>query len=110
MWMVDAKKMCKQHLIGEYRELFTFLGTLRKKKSVKGYFRNNLFEPLSLKSRYLEIRNEMLARGYEPFKFFDYKDSLLDYLGDDKNIKVDVAKSEADLFSRCPECEARSKL
>jgi hypothetical protein len=39
------------------------IGTLKKKKSIAGYVRNNLLEPLSLLERHEELKNEMVRRG-----------------------------------------------
>lgn len=105
MWMTNPELMCRQHLIGEYRELFTFVGTLRNKKSIKGYINNDLLEPLSLMKRYIELKNEMIRRNYKPKKEFTFDNSMLDYLTDDfKNHKIDEENSTGLLFERCKNC------
>lgn len=108
MWMVEPKIMCRRHLIGEYRELFTFLGTLKKGISIKGYIENDLLEPLSLESRYLELKKEMLLRGYNPAKTFEISNGKLSNLNDNelKHI-IDREKSLFELLNRCDECKSR---
>jgi len=105
MWMCNPKIMCRQHLIGEYRELFTFLGTLKKKKKVDGYFKNNLFEPLSLQNRYDKLVKEMKHRGYKPKKKFKFNIKILTYLGNNIKKKVNRKSALNDLISRCSICK-----
>ena len=108
MWMTPPKIMCRQHLIGEYREMFTFLGSLKKQISMQGYLKNNLFEPTSILSRFNELRNEMLERDYKPKKEFIYDESIIQYLGEQSiQIKVNVERSLEDLLCRCEECRNR---
>ncbi len=106
MWMVDPKILCKQHLMGEYREHFAIAGLMRLKRNFFGYIRNNLVEPKSIKDRFYAIRNEMLNRGYKPEK--DWKEPDVSYLPEEiQNYKVDVQSSQDDLLNRCTECRSR---
>lgn len=108
MWMINPKVMCREHLLGEYRELFTFLGTLRKKKRVDGYLRHNLFEPESIMLRYKELRKEMLRRGYNPRKPFTFVPSDLDYLTEEQRLtRIDRRSAFDELIRRCPACRQR---
>lgn len=72
MWMVNPKIMCREHLLGEWRELKMFCGTLKRRKkdgsffSLKKYFDNQLIEPQNIYGRHLELKKEMLRRGYNP--------------------------------------------
>ncbi len=107
MWMVDPRIMCRQHLIGEYRELFTITGILKKKIKIDGYIRNNLIELSSLQSRYQELKEEMLNRSYKPVKPFLIPEDL-SYL--EKSIleyKIDRPPALADLLNRCSVCRER---
>jgi hypothetical protein len=108
MWMVDTKILCKQHLMGEYREHFAIAGLMRLKRRFDGYIRNNLVEPTAITNRFKSIREEMLSRGYEPKKEFISPD--ISYLPEEhRNYKVNVQSSLDDLLGRCPECTKRSK-
>jgi len=105
-WMCNPKIMCRQHLLGEYREHFTILGTIKKKISIQGYINNDLIEPKSILKRYKGLKKEMLARGYKPkVKFkYNYKTIKQNLLPQQLNHKIDKDKSLKDLLSRCEEC------
>ncbi len=47
-WLCDPKILCNKHLLGEHVEHHMFVGTLKAKKNVDGYVRNNLLEISSL--------------------------------------------------------------
>ncbi len=106
MWMCDPKILCRQHLLGEYRELFTLVGTIKAKKKLDGYIKNNCLELTSLESRYSELKNEMLRRGYKPVKQFILPDMtyLASYI---LAYRVDRESSLKDLLSRCSSCLER---
>jgi len=86
MWMVNPKLMCREHLLGEWRELKMFVGTLKRKKkngdpvSVTRYAEYKLIEPLRLYDRYLELKDELIRRGYQNKMVLDPKDIPLDHL------------------------------
>ena len=44
MWMVEPKKMCRKHLMGEHVEIHMLIGSMRKGKSIKGFIDNGLLE------------------------------------------------------------------
>ena len=105
MWMVDPVRMCSKHLRGEYHELFAIVGTLRKKRKIDGYIRNNLVEPLALRSRYLLLKEEMLRRNFKPKAVFSFSEDLLSYLPDSHRMfKIDRNESLRILLERCPDC------
>ena len=106
--MVDPKIMCRKHLLGEHVEHHMIVGSIIKQKSLDGYIRENCIEPLSIKSRHEELKNEMILRGYK------HNSSLpefnLNYLTNEvRNYKINKNKSLNDLISRCPECNKRFK-
>lgn len=106
MWMAPPKIMCRQHLIGEYRELFTFVAILQRKKRIAGYIKNDELEPLSLQNRYEELCIEMKNRGYRPAKQFNFDPSLLSYLSEEeRNHKINKKAILELLFMRCPRCK-----
>lgn len=103
--MVDPRRMCRQHLLGEHVECHMFAGSMRKGLRLDGYVRNNLFEPSSLKARHDALVREMEQRGYRhrsPFPSVPVKPyaCLME-------ARVDRESSADDLFSRCRECRAR---
>jgi hypothetical protein len=108
-WLgVNPQWMCKNHLIGEYREHFTFYGTLKLKRSLDGYFRSNCLEPLSLQFRFNQLSQEMKNRGYKTKPLF-FNPELITYLGHAKYIKINQTLTKKLLFSRCPTCREKYK-
>lgn len=105
MWMVAPRIMCKNHLLGEYRELFALVSMLRKQKSITGYITHNCVEPLAIHLRYLELRVEMLRRGYKPTKPFQFDGPLLYHLPINELLfKIDRDSSLRVLLNRCEQC------
>ena len=97
MWNINPKKMCRQHLLGEHLEMHMFLGTLKKKKSIKGYLDKGLVEVHNIKKRHDELVDEMKKRGYNhksPLKKFK-----LDKIGN-----VNIKNNKIELIKRCKEC------
>jgi len=111
MWMGDPKTMCRNHLLGEHKEIHQLVGSIRKGYSVTGYIRNNCIEITSIQSRHDALVDEMNRRGYQhlsPIVSQEIIAGLVTYLKDDEiNYKVDVVSSDADRFNRCVECNYR---
>lgn len=106
MWMVDPEIMCRKHLLGEHVECHMFVGTLRKKKKVDGYFKNDLFEPTSLFARHEQLSREMQRRGYKHNSLMDSKEVENLIINLPANI-INVQTSLKDLIGRCPDCLKR---
>lgn len=98
--MVNTKKMCRKHLLGEHVELHMFVGSINKGINIQTYIDTNLCEPNSIRSRHEELVKEMISRGY------NHKSELPDFVYED-DTKVDSTKSYADLVSRCEDCASR---
>jgi gluconate kinase len=105
MWMVDVKRMCRKHLLGEHVELHMLVGHLKRKKGISGFIKNNCMEPRSIFSRHQEIVEEMSSRGYLHRSLLANQEEILDYLSwEEKDAQVDIASSLAELVRRCQEC------
>lgn len=109
MWMVDPKFMCVKHLLGEHLEIHMFLGTLKRKKSIKGYIEKNCCEPRSFKQRHDDLVEEMIARDYKghktPIKDIDCA-GVCDLPIEQQYWKIDKYNSLSDLVCRCPRCNS----
>ncbi len=81
-----------------------FLGTLKKKISVKGYLNKNLFEPLSLKERHDSLVKEMLRREFKHKSPLEFTEEVFNYLEGDKFIKINKETAKQELLRRCPKC------
>ncbi|HOH58521.1 MAG TPA: pyrimidine dimer DNA glycosylase/endonuclease V [Bacilli bacterium] len=108
-WMCDPRFMCNKHLFGEHVEHHMFIGTLERKKSINGYIKNDLLEPLSLKARHDALADEIIKRNfnhYTPLVFEE--ETIFDYLREDQiNHKIDKDNSLLLLLSRCEVCQQR---
>jgi len=104
MWMVDPGLLCRQHLLGEHRELHTLVGTIRHssnpKRTLRGFFENKLIELHNLRNRHEQLVFEMEKRKY------NHQSPLPEDL--DKLIwsegVVDKEYNLKDLRERCIEC------
>ena len=76
MWNVNARKMCRNHLLGEHVECHMFFSNIKNKKNISGYLKNGLIETHNLKKRHNILSKELLRRGYKhksPLAFFKAK-------------------------------------
>lgn len=98
MWMVDPKKMCRKHLLGEHVEIHMMVGTLLKGRSIEGFLERGLLEPQSARKRHDALAAEMQARGYahrSPLPQFPRYRCL---------VRVELERSKTELAARCPDC------
>jgi len=100
MWMVNPEFLCRRHLLGEHVECHMFVGTLNKKKSVRGYLKNKLLEIHNLRKRHDALVKEMEKRGMK------HKSPLPDFDCYECG-EVDVNENEEELNRRCPFCRRR---
>jgi hypothetical protein len=102
MWMVNPRKLCRNHLLGEHKELHQIIGSLRKGKSIKGHLEHGQVEVHNIKKRHEQLVKEMLRRGYKHLsplpRFKDYKAG-----------KINISENERELVRRCKNCRRLSK-
>ena len=98
MWMVDPKKMCRKHLLGEHVEIHMMVGTLLKGRSIDGFLERGLLEPQSARKRHDALAAEMQARGYK------HCSPLPQFPSNKPVARVVQERSEAELAARCPAC------
>ena len=100
--MVNPKKLCRQHLLGEHKELHQLIGSLRRGRSIQGHIDKGQVEVHSIGKRHRELVKEMRARGYKhesplkPFKAGAFKAG--------RGGKVNVKENEKELKRRCRNC------
>lgn len=110
MWMTDPKIMCKNHLLGEHRELHALIGIFKRKKSIKGHIDGDQVEPLSIEKRHNELVTEMLRRNYKHNSPLKLDISILDYLSkDDREHTINRKYSKIILLARCKHCQQREE-
>lgn len=107
MWMVPPQMMCRQHLLGEHLEIHMFCGSIKRKKMLSQFAKNNLFEPSALLDRHDALVLEMSHRHYQhksPLVVPDYS-YLPDFV---KYSVVSLSKSYEELIKRCSTCRANA--
>ena len=100
MWMVNPRIMCRQHLLGEHAEIHMFIGTINRKKSVKGYLEKGLLETHNLYNRHEELVKEMKRRGYNHYSEVDEKWKFVEKAG-----FVNMDENVDELINRCSKCK-----
>jgi hypothetical protein len=107
MWMVEPRKMCRKHLMGEHVEIHMLIGSMRRGYSIQGYIDNNLLEISSISKRHNDLVTEMTKRGYNHKSDLDEIEvkELVKKYKQYESIKIDRVKSYNDLIGRCKECE-----
>jgi len=101
MWNVDPKKMCIKHILGEHLEMHMFLGSIKKKRSIKGFIQKGLVEVHNIISRHDEISKELFNRTKNKHKTnFSEEDTRLLW----NEGCVDSNLSESTLYERCNQC------
>ena len=103
MWIgVSPSEMCRKHLLGEHVELHMMVGSIRKGKSLAGFFRNRLIFPESIEARHDLISEEMINRGYQHRSVLpDYDYSNLSYPWPSRK---DFKSNRIELATRCADC------
>lgn len=101
MWMTDPKLLCRNHLLGEHKEVHMVAGCLRRKKTLGRYLTDKLVDPTLVSARHEVLVVELTRRGY------NHKSPLGDapYEGDSTHIDPEVNLRE--LARRCPACATR---
>ena len=106
MWMIDPKKLCRKHLLGEHVEIHKHRHNFVKKHSIQGRISPIvLIEPQEMSNRHDSLAEEMLSRGYNHNSSYTLPD--LNYLGETVDVKVDLNYNLKDLCKRCEECRKR---
>jgi hypothetical protein len=98
MWMINPKYLCRQHLLGEHKELHQLIGSLNKGKSIKGHIDKGQVEVHSIKKRHNQLVAEMKSRGYK-------HQSPLPKFKSKKLGKIDIINNYKELKKRCKECK-----
>ena len=109
MWLCDPRILCQKHLCGEHVEMHMFLGTLKKRKKIDGFLKNNLFQPRVLFQRHEDLKCEMIERGYNHNSNMCESECacVLDLPTEKQYWEVDKDAALKNLLDRCPECRKR---
>lgn len=104
MWMVDPEIMCRQHLLGEHKELHQLVGHIDagNLSVIKGHAEKNQIDTSKIQERHEALVEEMKRRGFNHDSPLDYKDELdIGEVNSEKNVQ--------DLIERCDDYKERYK-
>jgi hypothetical protein len=107
MWMLPARWLCDDHLLGEHSEMHQAAGTIANhphgEAVVRGHAEKGNLETALIEVRHAQVSVEMELRGMNhdsPLQDFD--DPGVGRIGGD-----DVRRNLGDLCRRCVDCRAR---
>lgn len=95
--MVDPRLLCRRHLMGEHYESHLIVGSINKKKSIKGFVESGLIDTTMLRTRHSQLAAEMVRRGYNHnSELPQFVDPVVGY--------IDIAANLVELRTRCEDC------
>lgn len=101
LWKVDPKHLCKDHLLGEHKEMHQEVGTLLNhphgEAIVQGHAEKGQVDTSMIQERHDELVEELLRRGYN-------HDSPMDYDDEHDLGEIDLDYNRRDLKNRCDDC------
>ena len=100
MWNIYPPYLCRNHLLGEHKELHMFDGCIRRTRNLRGYMEKGLVEIHNIVDRHNELVIEMLKRGYN-------HQSPLEKWHPFGGGKVDLIENIKELRKRCVSCRER---
>jgi len=102
MWMIPPHLLCRQHLLGEHKEIHMLIGTVNMGRNLGRFLTYRLVDTVQAHARHGVLVNEMRRRGY------NHKSPLLEYTRPCPDCEtVDLQKSVSNLWDRCNECRDR---
>lgn len=102
MWCVEARVMCRSHLLAEHLELHMFHTAIMQGKSLTGYITGGKLDPFYIHLRHEELVEEMKRRGWTghktPLENFDVPEKY------HIHSTLDSVECMNVLYSRCLKC------
>ena len=68
MWMVRPSLLCRQHLLGEHKELHMIIGAMEAKRSLAGHIMGRQLDLSRIATRHEALVREMERRGWKGHK------------------------------------------
>lgn len=112
MWDVDPELMCRQHLLGEHREMHFIVGSIEKhphgEAIARGHGEKGQLDTSLIQERHDALVAEMEARGYNHDSPMDYVDDLgAGEISAERDPSVETETIRDELMRRCPDCRER---
>lgn len=103
MWCVPPEVLCRQHLLGEHKELHQLVGHIRAghMNAVRGHAKQGQIDTARILDRHTKLAEELKRREYNHNSPLEYDDEL--DLGE-----IDEESNFDELIERCTECRERS--
>ena len=98
MWLVDTKCLCRNHLLGEHKELHQAVGSILNNRSLAGHIERGQLEIHNIQKRHAELVKEMKLRGYN-------HQSPLKKFKSFKAGKINIIENYKELERRCKNCK-----
>ena len=98
--MVPPHIMCKDHLLGEHRELHALVGIVARGTRLDGYVAKGLIDTGHITQRHDDLVKEMLSRGWNHYSPLAYESQVA--VG-----HVDSMENINELRRRCAACKER---
>ena len=102
MWMVNPKKLCQKHLLGEHGEIHKHRHNFVKRHSIEG--RRGQIYPEKMKVRHDELAEEIISRGMNHKSPYEQPDLSTYNL---QGFVVNIEASLQELQNRCQRCSER---
>lgn len=101
MWNLRPILLCRQHLLGEHREMHTAAGSLRAGRSLGKHIEWGQIQTELIKARHDELVIEMLRREYNHYSPIRRNPTTL------VQGRVVKTRNLRELFGRCEVCRER---
>ncbi len=98
--MVNPRRMCLRHLLGEHVETHMIAGHLRAGRRLGRFAADGLVEQQRLRERHDALAREIERRGYR------HASPLPPFVQTAERCRIDRRRSLADLARRCADCRA----
>ena len=99
--MVPPPMLCRNHLLGEHRELHALIGIIRRGTKLDGYISNGLIDTTEILPRHEALAEEMTARGYR------HRSPLTEQPACLPQGQVNSVENLLELHRRCAACKER---
>lgn len=101
LWGVDPSGMCREHLLGEHKEMHQIAGTIEShphgEAIAEGHAEKDQIDTSLIQERHDELVEEMLERGFNHNSPLSYDDEL--DIG-----SIDIESNRKELQDRCDNC------
>lgn len=112
IWGIAPELMCREHLLGEHREMHFIVGSIRDhphgEAIAEGHAEKGQLDTSRIQARHDALAEEMESRGFDHDSPMEYVDDLdLGEVDAERDPSLDTASIRDELADRCPDCRER---